>query len=88
MKSKKRATDPYRIIPRATVKERTELRRSIEAVGLRSPVVIDEKNNIIDGHERRDICEELDIDWLAGADVRINMTDIEKISICGVETSC
>lgn len=55
-----------------------ELHASITAVGLRNPVVMDEEGNVIDGHERRSICEELGLDWLAGADVRIGLTEIQK----------
>ncbi len=71
-------SDPYRIFPRATGEERAQLKMSIEAVGLRNPVVIDEAGHVIDGHERRDACTVLGHDWLAGADVRIGLTDIQK----------
>ncbi|WP_105356599.1 MULTISPECIES: ParB/RepB/Spo0J family partition protein [Pirellulaceae] len=70
--------DPYRIFPKATPEQRAELASSIEAVGLRNPVVIDEHKQVIDGHERRDICIELKLDWLAGADVRIGLSDPQK----------
>lgn len=71
-------SDPYRIFPRATSQESADLRRSIEAVGLRNPVIVDDKGNVIDGHERRDACVELGMDWLVGADVRIGLSDIQK----------
>jgi ParB-like chromosome segregation protein Spo0J len=71
-------SDIFRIFPRATAQERTELRSSIQAVGLRNPIVIDEFGSVIDGYERRDICIELGIDWLAGADVRIGLIDVQK----------
>jgi hypothetical protein len=70
--------DPYRIFPPATNQQRKELRASIENVGLCNPIVIDEHGNIVDGHERRDVCAELGIDWLAGADLRIGLADAEK----------
>lgn len=72
------STDPYRIFPKATEAQRAELKRSIEAVGLQNPVVVDEQKNVIDGHDRRDVCIELGIDWLAGADIRIGLTDDQK----------
>lgn len=74
----KNSTDPYRIFPRATEAQRAELKRSIEAVGLQNPVVVDEQKQVIDGHDRRDICSEIGIDWLAGADVRIGLSDDHK----------
>jgi site-specific DNA-methyltransferase (adenine-specific) len=72
------STDPFRIFPKATESQRAELKRSIDTVGLQNPVVVDEQKNVIDGHDRRDICSELGIDWLAGADVRIGLTDDQK----------
>ncbi|WP_166820506.1 ParB/RepB/Spo0J family partition protein [Thalassoroseus pseudoceratinae] len=71
-------SDKYRIFPVATKQERAELRASIEAVGLRNSIVLDEYGQVIDGHERRDVCTELGIDWMAGADVRIGLSDDEK----------
>jgi len=71
-------SDPYRIFPKATEAQRAELKRSIESVGLQNPVAVDEQKNVIDGHDRRDVCSELGIDWMAGADVRIGLTDEQK----------
>jgi DNA methylase/ParB/Sulfiredoxin domain len=71
-------TDPYRIFPPATEAQKQELRTAIEAAGLKNPVVMDEHRNVIDGHTRRDICEELGLDWLKGADVQIGLPEIEK----------
>ncbi|MDZ4686188.1 MAG: ParB/RepB/Spo0J family partition protein [Planctomycetaceae bacterium] len=70
--------DPFRIFPPATAEERANLKLSIEAVGVQSPVVMDEAGHVIDGHERRDVCIELGIDWLAGADVRVGLSEIER----------
>jgi ParB-like chromosome segregation protein Spo0J len=67
--------DPYRILPLHTKKELQALKESIQAHGLQDGVIIDAENHIIDGHARRDICEELGLDWLAGADVRVGLTD-------------
>ena len=71
-------TEPYRIFPHATTQERADLRASIKAVGLSCPVILDEHGNIIDGHERRSICADLGIDWMAGADVRIGLSEYQK----------
>lgn len=73
-----KAKEPFRIFPHATKQERADLRASIEAVGLRNSVVIDEDGNVIDGHERRDACIEIGIDWMTGADVRIGLTEDKK----------
>jgi hypothetical protein len=73
--------DPFRIFPRATAEQRHDLRASLTAVGLKNPVVVDEDENVIDGHERRDGCLELGVDWLAGADVRVGLTEIQKKSL-------
>ncbi len=74
MKSK----DPYRIFPPATKEEKDRLKKSIEEVGIRNPVVIDEHGNLIDGHDRRDIADELGIDWKRYAIVKLNLSDDEK----------
>lgn len=74
-------SDPYRVYPPPTDKQRDEIRESIAAVGLKSRVVVDEHGNVIDGHLRRDICEELGIDWMVGADVRAGLNDLQKKSL-------
>jgi len=73
--------DPYRILPFHTPQELAALRASIESEGLHDSIIIDTEGNVIDGHARRDICQELGIDWLAGADVRIGLTDLQKRTI-------
>jgi len=73
-----KSNDPFRIFPRATLTERQDLCASIEAVGLKNSIVLDADHHVIDGHERRDICEELGIDWYKGADVRDGLSEIEK----------
>ena len=73
--------DPFQIFPRSSDKELDNLRASVEAVGLRNPVVVDEAGNVIDGHGRRDICNDLKIDWLVGADVRIGLSQHEKLAL-------
>lgn len=70
--------DPYRILPRHTANELQALRESIQTNGLLDSVIVDAENNIIDGHARRDICVELGVDWMAGADVRVGLSDAQK----------
>ena len=43
-----------------------------------NPVIIDENGNIIDGHIRRDICDEIDMDWHKNATIKIGLSDIQK----------
>lgn len=70
--------EPYRIFPPATPKQRADLRASIDAVGLNVPLILDEHRNVIDGHDRREICEEIGIDWYETAVVRSGLSDIQK----------
>lgn len=70
--------DPYRVFPPATKKERDRLKTSIEEVGIRNPVVIDEHGDVIDGHDRRDIANELGVDWKKNAIVKLNLSKDEK----------
>lgn len=50
-------------------------------------VIVDAEHNVIDGHARRDICEELGIDWMVGADVRAKnakgkpLTENDKLTL-------
>ena len=71
-------TDPFRILPPHTAQELASLRASIEAEGLHDPIIVDTEGKVIDGHARRDICLDLGIDWLIGADVRIGLTGDQK----------
>ena len=70
--------DRYRILPPHSMSERQSIFESIKAEGLKSPLIIDEFDQIIDGHVRRDICEELGIDWHTGVIVRAGLTDDQK----------
>jgi len=72
------AKDPFRIFPNVTKKDKEKLRQSIEAVGLMNPVVIDEKGHVIDGHIRRDICDELGFDWHKNATIKIGLSNVQK----------
>ena len=73
--------DLYRVFPPASEEERERLKQSIDEVGLKNPVVIDEHGNIIDGHDRRDVCEELTVDWKANAIVKMGLSEAEKSAL-------
>ena len=48
---------------------------------MKNPVVIDEHGNVIDGHDRRDVCEELDVDWKVNAIVKMGLSEAEKVGL-------
>lgn len=54
---------PYQMLPPLDPDQRHLLRQSIEANGVLEPVVFDEDGEILDGHHRVEIAEELDIDY-------------------------
>jgi hypothetical protein len=72
------STDPYRILPPHTAAERQAIRESILSIGWQGGVILDTEGHVIDGHLRRDLCTELGIDWMVGADVRIGLNDVQK----------
>jgi hypothetical protein len=49
----------YNLVPRPTNDERKALKESIMIHGLREPIVVNEKYEILDGHTRYEICTEL-----------------------------
>lgn len=53
--------DYYNRIPRPNNKSRFALKLSIERDGQKTPIDVNEKGVIIDGHTRFEICEELGI---------------------------
>ena len=56
-------TDTFQLLPPLTSDERERLKADIESNGIADPVVVDaETGAIIDGHHRRDIAAELDIE--------------------------
>lgn len=71
-------TDRYRILPQHSAAERRAIFESLKAEGLKSPLILDEHGEIIDGHLRRDICEELNLDWRVAAIVEKGLTDDQK----------
>jgi hypothetical protein len=66
------------LLPQHTEEEREALYEDIELHGLQTPVVIDEKNNIIDGRLRAEICQELKIDWLKQAELVKGLSKVQK----------
>lgn len=57
-----RGGDPYQTQRALSDDERDALRAAIESEGLLVPIVLDQHGDVIDGHHRRDICAELDIE--------------------------
>jgi hypothetical protein len=58
------ATDrPYQLLPPLDADQRELLRQSIEQNGVLEPVVFDEAGEILDGHHRVEIAEELGIEY-------------------------
>ncbi len=51
----------YQLFPELTPDEYEELKRDIQARGVMVPVEVDEDSNILDGHNRTQICDELGI---------------------------
>lgn len=70
--------DLYRILPPHSAAERKAIFESIKAEGLKSPLIIDEFGEIIDGHLRRDICDELGLAWHSEAIIRDRLNDDQK----------
>lgn len=54
---------PYQLLPPLTVDQRDLLRQSILENGVLEPVVFDEDGEILDGHHRVEIAEELGIEY-------------------------
>lgn len=54
---------PYQLLPPLSAEQRHLLRQSIEENGVLEPVVFDEDGEILDGHHRVEIAEELGIEY-------------------------
>ena len=54
---------PFQLLPPLTVEQRDLLRQSIRENGVLEPVVFDEDGEILDGHHRVEIAEELGIEY-------------------------
>jgi ParB-like chromosome segregation protein Spo0J len=54
---------PYQVMPALDADQRHALLQSIRANGVLEPVVVDEDGNILDGHHRAEIAEELCVEY-------------------------
>lgn len=70
-------TATYQVMPDLTVEEYAELKSDIAARGVMVPVEFDESGNVLDGHHRLKICEELGIKEYPKV-IRAGMTEQEK----------
>lgn len=68
----------YQLLPPLTDEEYDALKASIASEGVRIAVEVDEDGNILDGHHRVKICEELGISY--PTNVRTGMSEVEKRS--------
>lgn len=69
---------PYQVMPDLSEERYEELKADIEANGVLVPIEYDEKGNLLDGHHRKRICDELGIKDFPSV-VRYGMTEHEKI---------
>lgn len=67
----------YQVMPPLTADEYAELKSDIQQRGVMVPVEYDEEGNILDGHHRVQICEELGITDFPKV-IRAGMTEAEK----------
>lgn len=72
------ATGVYQLLPPLTPDELDNLRASIKDKGVLIPIIVDEDDQIIDGHHRKMICDELGIE--CPKIIRKNLTEQEKRS--------
>jgi N6-adenosine-specific RNA methylase IME4 len=68
----------YQIFPQLTAEEYRELKEDISARGVQVPVELDDKGNILDGHHRVKICQELGIENYPTV-TRYGFTEKEKL---------
>lgn len=55
--------EKYQYLPPMSDREYQELKEDIIAHGVLVPIIVDEEGNIIDGHHRAKVCEELGLEW-------------------------
>ena len=67
----------YQVMPPLTAEEYNELRDDIAKRGVMVPIEYDEHGNVLDGHHRLQICEELGITDFPKV-IRTGMTESEK----------
>lgn len=71
-------TSPYQLLPPLTDEEYESLKQSIIETGVQVAVEVDEYGNVIDGHHRVRICEELGLEY--PTHVTSGLTEQEKRS--------
>jgi site-specific DNA-methyltransferase (adenine-specific) len=69
------------LLPQHTVTEIEALRDDLKAHGLKVPVITDENGDVIDGHLRANLCDELGIDWRQSARVEAGLTADQKAAL-------
>src|SRR5882724_9965556 len=69
---------PFQVMPALSFDEYASLKADIAARGVLVPVEYDESGNILDGHHRVQICEELGISQWPRL-IRHGLTDLEKL---------
>lgn len=67
----------YQVMPELNSEEYLELKADIEARGVMVPIELDENGNVLDGHHRIKICQELGITDFPRV-IRAGMTEAEK----------
>lgn len=70
----------YQVMRDLTIEEYSDLRDSIIKSGVLVPIVFDENGNIIDGHHRKKICDELHITNVP-KQIIANLTENEKLKL-------
>jgi ParB-like chromosome segregation protein Spo0J len=70
---------PYQVMPDLTSEEYASLKADIEQRGVQVPILVDEDGNILDGHHRKRIADELGID--CPHETRSGLTHAEKTSV-------
>lgn len=56
-------TGRFQLLPPLSAEEYEALKANVAAVGILQPVIVDEAGEIIDGHHRAQVCEELGIEY-------------------------
>ena len=70
---------PYQVMPDLTPEEYQALKADIQKRGVQVAVLIDEEGNVLDGHHRRQIADELGID--CPHETRSGLTHAEKTNV-------
>ena len=67
----------YQVMPNLTGEEYAELKEDIRQRGVMVPIEFDEQGNVLDGHHRLKVCEELGIKEYPRV-IRAGLTEEEK----------